>query len=170
MPTYRWRKLIILRGLPGTRKTDKANELIGPDGRGVIVSAFDYFRTGSNGEIVFNRRDLWRAHREALRKAEAAMRRGDHPIIICNINTELWMMYPYVFMGFRDFEYFIEFIDMEHPPIHELYWRCEGKVPFWLLRKWLRNYDHVHRGLRGIFKILNDETSITWWSGRDWFA
>ncbi|KAG5284707.1 hypothetical protein AALO_G00029610 [Alosa alosa] len=168
MGRRRWRKLIILRGLPGSRKTDKANELLKYFKErgmyGIIVSADDYFRNGPNGEIVnFDARKLYEAHKEAREKAWDAMLRKENPIIIDNINMEFQYMYPYVFRGFRK-RYWIEFVDLmdDNVPTYDSYRRCKGKIPLEKFEKWKASY----RKVKHINQILHDPVSKSKWKYR----
>ncbi|XP_076130739.1 NEDD4-binding protein 2-like 1 [Alosa pseudoharengus] len=169
MGRRRWRKLIILRGPPGSRKTDKANELLNDFKErgiyGIIVSADDYFRN-PNGEIVdIDPRELWEAHKEAREKAFDAMLRKANPIIIDNTNMEFQYMYPYVFMGFRR-GYWIEFVDLMDEDVspYDSYRRCKEKIPLEKFEKWKASY----RKVKHIYQILYDPVSRCKWKNYRW--
>ncbi|XP_062391691.1 NEDD4-binding protein 2-like 1 [Sardina pilchardus] len=166
MGRRRWRKLIIMRGLPGSLKTDKANELLKEYDGGIIVSADDYFRNGPNGEMVnFDPSKLWVAHMKAQRKASDALSRKENPVIIDNINMEFQYMYPYVFMGFRK-GYWIEFEDLmdEEASPNDFHRRCKYKIPLEKFEKWKASY----RRVRHIYQILRDPESRRKWKNYRW--
>lgn len=164
MGKRRWRRLIILRGLPGSGKTIKAEALLDQYGSGVIVSADDYFRNGPNGEIVnFDPRKLQIAHEEAQDKALAAMSRKENPVIIDNINIRFWEMYPYVVMGFHR-GYFIEFVTLMDYSIDELYGFNRRRIRYEKLEEWESSY----RPVKHIYKILFDREARLRWAEERW--
>ncbi|XP_062391689.1 NEDD4-binding protein 2-like 1 [Sardina pilchardus] len=166
MGRRRSRKLIIIRGLPGSGKTRKAKQLLNEYGGGIIVSADDYFRNGPDGEMVdFHPSKLRVAHERAMEKASDAMSRKENPVIIDNINMEFQYMYPYVFMGFRR-GYWIEFVDLvdEEASPDEYYRRCQERIPLEKFEKWLDAY----RRVRHIYQILYDPVSRRRWKNYRW--
>ena len=76
------RKLFILRGLPGSGKSDKAKELVG---NGVIHST-DEFHI-KNGKYVLDVENLGRFHYFNLIASIKSMQKGISPIIIDNTNV-----------------------------------------------------------------------------------
>ncbi|XP_031427667.2 NEDD4-binding protein 2-like 1 isoform X3 [Clupea harengus] len=162
MGKKRLRKLVILRGLPGSGKTDKAKALSEMYEDGVIVSTDDYFRDYPGGNIVnFDTRKLWKAHEEAREKALDAMRRKINPVIIDNINIGFWEMYPYVLMGFHR-GYFIEFVPMMDYTIEELYGFNKGRIRYEKFEQWESSY----RNVKHIYQILYEKHSLRKWKNK----
>ncbi|XP_030648103.1 NEDD4-binding protein 2-like 2 [Chanos chanos] len=159
----RTKQLIILRGLPGTGKSELASELVGNSG--IICSSDDYFREG-DGEIVdINPRELQKAHMINREKALEAIEDGYDPVIIDNTNMAYWEMYPYVLMGFKR-GYFVRFIELPgrnmtpQMDLEDLYRRCNGYIPMQKLRHMQNSYEYVW----SIFPILDDDVSLERWS------
>jgi len=75
------RKLFILRGLPGSGKSEKAKQLVG---NGVIHSTDNFFIR--DGKYVFDSDNIGRFHCLNLMNSIRSMQRGVSPIIIDNTN------------------------------------------------------------------------------------
>lgn len=88
------KKLIIMRGLPGSGKSEDAKRLVG---NGIIHSTDDYFIR--NGMYVFNSKYVGRFHYLNLISSIVSMKRGISPIIIDNTNTLAADCVSYVEMG-----------------------------------------------------------------------
>ena len=95
------KRVIIMRGLPGSGKSTKAQSY-----GGTIVSADDYFIQG--GEYKFDSSKLGAAHGQCKRLAEEAMRRGDPIIVVDNTNTTEREYKDYVDMA-NSYGYAVEF-------------------------------------------------------------
>lgn len=103
------KKLIILRGLPGSGKTHAILEILKEhnylpalpeiDSRiaEVVCSADHHFQR--NGEYEFNPAELGRAHMLCQAKALDAMAAGKTLVVIDNTNTRHWEYYIYQRMG-----------------------------------------------------------------------
>lgn len=81
-------RLTILRGLPGSGKSNKAAVL-----GGTILSSDDYFMVG--GSYRFDAGRLGLAHEWNQDRCRKAMEAGNESIVIDNTNTRLWEMEPY---------------------------------------------------------------------------
>lgn len=88
------KRVIIMRGLPGSGKSTKARSY-----GGTIVSADDYFMSG--GEYRFDPAKIGAAHADCKRKFEEALKRGDSIIVVDNTNTMSWEYQPYADMAKR---------------------------------------------------------------------
>ncbi len=75
------KKLIILRGLPGSGKSEKAKQLVG---NGVIHSTDNFFTR--DGKYVFNSDNIGKFHCLNLMNSIRSMQKGISPIIIDNTN------------------------------------------------------------------------------------
>ena len=106
------KKLVILRGLPGSGKTRAILEILKEhnylpalpevDARiaEVSCSADHHFENkGDYGEYIFNPAELGRAHMLCQAKALDAMAAGKPLVIIDNTNTRHWEYYIYQRMG-----------------------------------------------------------------------
>lgn len=74
------KRLVIMRGLPGSGKSTKAREY-----GGTIVSADDYFM--QDDKYMFDPNQLGAAHNQSKNKCEEAMKRGDPTIVVDNTNV-----------------------------------------------------------------------------------
>ena len=96
------RKLIVMRGLPGSGKSIVARDLFRQhqlqDDKfmGAICSADDFFIDPSNGSYKFNSQLLGKAHGFCKFKVTQAMRRNFDLVIIDNTNIMKWEYEPYV--------------------------------------------------------------------------
>jgi predicted kinase len=75
------KKLIILRGLPGSGKSEAANRFVG---NGIIHSTDDFFI--ENGVYVFDHNNVSRFHHFNFLSSVRSMKNGISPIIIDNTN------------------------------------------------------------------------------------
>ncbi|XP_013923602.1 PREDICTED: NEDD4-binding protein 2-like 2 [Thamnophis sirtalis] len=89
------KRLLILRGLPGSGKTTLSHILLGQSCNGIVFSTDDYFHQ-INGCWGYNVSQLGAAHEWNQNRAKEAMDLGRSPIIIDNTNTQAWEMKPYV--------------------------------------------------------------------------
>ncbi|XP_026564559.1 uncharacterized protein LOC113441653 isoform X2 [Pseudonaja textilis] len=94
--SYEFKKrLLMLRGLPGSGKTTLSHILRGQSYNGIVFSTDDYFHQ-INGCWSYNVSQLGTAHEWNQNRAKEAMDLGRSPIIIDNTNTQAWEMKPYV--------------------------------------------------------------------------
>lgn len=107
------KKLVIMRGLPFTGKSYRANQLIQENPEGVIYSTDEFWYTQNHPErpeeYSFNPRYLGIAHKWNLLRAQKAIEEGKPLIIIDNTNTRMEECLPYVkYAYFQDYEICIE--------------------------------------------------------------
>lgn len=86
--------LIILRGLPGSGKSEKAKQLVG---NGIIHSTDNFFI--KNGRYVFDSDNVGKFHYFNLMNSIRSMQRGISPIIIDNTNIMAFYCASYVDQG-----------------------------------------------------------------------
>ena len=103
------KKLIILRGLPGSGKTEIAKELV----RNGIIHSTDDFQI-KNGKYIFDPKNLGRYHRLNLIACIKSMEKGISPIIIDNTNVASADCKNYVNAA-RYYGYSIEIVEVKTP-------------------------------------------------------
>jgi len=103
------RKLIIMRGLPGSGKSYTAKRLA--KDKGTVVSADDYFMV--NGKYVFNRDETYIAHAQCQAKTARLMAGGAPLIVIDNTNVKVMHYQVYLELA-REFEYEEEIVFPEY--------------------------------------------------------
>jgi predicted kinase len=87
------KKLLILRGLPGSGKSRFIDMLVGDLKTKVVCSADDYFM--KDGKYCFDAAGLGEAHKQCREKAERAMDNYADLVVIDNTCTRRWEMEPY---------------------------------------------------------------------------
>ncbi|KAJ8342626.1 hypothetical protein SKAU_G00325540 [Synaphobranchus kaupii] len=102
--------LIIMRGLPGSGKSELARKIKKKKygDTGVILSTDDFCRDKYGFYEFDHSKRNWR-HKQNQEKAEVAMKNRVHPIIIDNTNITRRDMEPYVLMGLK-YRYYIKFV------------------------------------------------------------
>lgn len=103
------KKLIILRGLPGSGKSNIAKKLVG---NGVIHSTDNYLV--KNGKYEFDRDNIARYHYLNLMDSIRSMKKGISPVIIDNTNIIAFHCTNYVEQG-KMYGYEIEIIEANTP-------------------------------------------------------
>src|SRR5271157_1250098 len=97
------KKLVIMRGVPGSGKSTKAKELAEArfydGGHPVICSADDYFVDMDTKQYTFDPKRLPAAHTYCRGKAEGAMEADSDMVIIDNTNMRRWDFSVYVKMA-----------------------------------------------------------------------
>ena len=83
------KRVIIMRGLPGSGKSTKAQSY-----GGTIVSADNFFI--QDGEYKFDPSKIAQAHATCMRLFDEALRRGDPIVVVDNTNTTQWEYQKYV--------------------------------------------------------------------------
>lgn len=102
------KKLIIMRGLPGSGKSTKARGLVGESVD--IFSTDDFFVNPENGKYEFDPQMLGRNHALNVQRTEEAMREGVTPVVVDNTNTRLYEMKSYVQLA-QKYGYEVEFYE-----------------------------------------------------------
>lgn len=87
--------LYLIRGIPGSGKTTKANEMIAENPNLKNFEADQFFVKG--GEYKFNPKFLKAAHEWCQDQTRNALKDG-HSVIVSNTFTRLWEMDVYVAM------------------------------------------------------------------------
>ena len=77
------KRLVIMRGLPGSGKSTSARAIAEEDG-GIVLSADDFFMV--DGEYLFRRELLGEAHLYNQERVEKAMQMGITPVVVDNTN------------------------------------------------------------------------------------
>ena len=93
------RRLVLVRGLPGSGQTTIARMLIIAgmgSGERTICSADDYFYRLPDGIYRFDKSKLSDAHNECQRVAFGAMNDGHSLVVVHNTFTTMWEMVPYL--------------------------------------------------------------------------
>ncbi|KAE8627328.1 hypothetical protein XENTR_v10006945 [Xenopus tropicalis] len=136
------RKLVLLRGLPGSGKTTLARFLLNLNPNGFVFSTDDYFcqKDGYTYDVKL----LGDAHNWNQCRARRAMDDGRSPIIIDNTNIQGWEMKPYVQMAIER-GYFVDFVEPDNwwklDPL-ELAKRNTHRVPQEKISQMLERYEH----------------------------
>ncbi len=114
-----------MRGVAGAGKSSLAKQLVGD---GVILST-DHFWM-KDGKYQFEQERLPEAHLWNQERTREAMQKGISPIVIDNVNVQLFEMKNYVKMA-QEYGYEVEFAQPNWSP--ELYTK-EGKWNFDFLK------------------------------------
>lgn len=86
------KKIILLRGLPGTGKSTFAESL-----PGFLVACTDDYYMTRDGRYLFNPLEYPQAHAYCLRKTRDALLRGQN-VIVANTFSQRWEMQPFLDM------------------------------------------------------------------------
>uniref|UniRef100_W5MNM8 NEDD4 binding protein 2 like 2 n=2 Tax=Lepisosteus oculatus TaxID=7918 RepID=W5MNM8_LEPOC len=86
--------LILMRGLPGSGKSTRAQELLSSGPEGIVLSTDDYFSKEKG--YTYDSALLGEAHDWNHNRAREALDQGRSPVIIDNTNLQAWEMKPYV--------------------------------------------------------------------------
>jgi len=120
------RVMYIMRGLPGSGKSTKAEQL---GQGGVVLSTDDFFMV--NGEYVWDEQALGYAHSWNVRRAKEAAEKRVSPIVIDNTNIKAEYARPYAEIA-KDNGYKIEVAEPDTPwkfDVEELARRNSHGVP-----------------------------------------
>ena len=82
----------IMRGLPGSGKSTKARELVGPVG---LVCSTDDFFTKADGKYAYDRSRIREAHAWNQARFRSGVRAKVPRIAVDNTNTLPWQWQPY---------------------------------------------------------------------------
>jgi predicted kinase len=141
------RKLIIMRGLPGSGKSHRANNLClfyrSKDCDAVICSADDFFLIGSNYEFDASQLDL--AHTHCKSMCAEYMKKDYDYIIIDNTNITFKEIIPYLELAVR-FKYKVELLESNSVwawNAEECFKRTVHGVPLDKIKEMLKKYEKV---------------------------
>ncbi len=132
------KKLVIMRGLPGSGKSDAAKRFVG---NGIIHSTDDFFIV--DGVYVFDERNVSRFHRFNFLSSVGSMQRGLSPIIVDNTNIVASDCMDYVEVG-KAYDYEIIVVEPSAEwafDIEELVKRNTHGVPRETLVEMLEKYE-----------------------------
>lgn len=89
-------KLVIMRGWPGSGKSTRAKEIAEALGNNtIILSTDDYFIDPLNGEYIFVRDLIGKAHQWNRDRARQAIKQGKN-VVIDNTNIKKWEYADYL--------------------------------------------------------------------------
>lgn len=108
------RRLIIMRGLPGSGKSTKARRLAEESGGDAVICSTDDFFVGDDGIYRFDGKRISAAHEWNQERARTFMRAGCPLVIIDNTNTQAWEAREYCRAG-RFHGYAVEFCEADTP-------------------------------------------------------
>ena len=132
------KKLIILRGLPGSGKSVIARKLVG---NGIIHSTDDYLI--KNGKYEFDHDNIAKFHYFNLMDSIRSMKKGISPLIIDNTNIMAFHCINYVEQG-KMYGYEIEVVEADTPwafDVEELVKRNSHNVPKETIIDMLQKYE-----------------------------
>lgn len=110
--------LTIIRGIPGSGKTTRANELINDGIIDVVHEANDHFY--HNGEYYFEHHKLAQAHQECQDNVWRSLGRGMN-VAVANTSLTWGDMSPYLVIA-RALDLAVDIMDMQYrfPNIHKV--------------------------------------------------
>ena len=134
------KKLVILRGLPGSGKTTLAKHITRQ--HGVVYSSDDYFM--ENGVYKFQAKKLKDSHLWNQDRTRVAMENGERLIVIDNTNVRKWEAKQYVKLGIEH-GYKIIFKEVDTPwrfDVVELVRRDTNGVPRAIIARMLEQWEN----------------------------
>lgn len=135
------KKLIFMRGLPGSGKSQVAKLLVGD---GIIHSTDDFFM--QNGEYIFDDEKVGEFHHFNFLSSVRSMQEGRSPVIIDNTNIIAEHCVDYIEAG-KMYGYDITVVEPNNPwafDIEELMKRNTHNVPRETLVEMLEQYEKPH--------------------------
>ena len=115
------KKLIILRGLPGSGKSTKAKEIL-PKGPLKVICSADTFMINAQGEYIFDSKKLERCHTACKIEARLSMYNRIPVIVIDNTNIQKWE-YQYYLDKAKQCNYEVEIQIVGNLTDTEMYWK-----------------------------------------------
>lgn len=137
------KKLVLMRGVPGSGKSYKAKEIVAQHGQSedCIASADDFFMV--DGEYKFDPDRLGSAHWSCKNKVRELMEADAPLVVVDNTNTKRKEMKAYAHMA-KEFGYEVEFAMPETSwawNADECFKRNTHKVPMEVIRNMLKRFD-----------------------------
>lgn len=105
------RKIVVLRGIPGSGKTTFVRNTY-PGA--TVVSADDYF-VGEDGVYRFNPAEIGQAHGRCFRLFIESVQRGDLLVVVDNTATSIAEIAPYI-LGSQAYGYGAEIVTLRCDP------------------------------------------------------
>lgn len=105
------RDLVILRGLPGSGKSELA-KLLSENGRYPVFGIDDYF-TDANGVYQFKFEENFKAYEYCRARTEQAMQAEVSKIFLDNVFSLEWEMEPYFKLA-RQYQYRVHVLTVEN--------------------------------------------------------
>jgi energy-coupling factor transporter ATP-binding protein EcfA2 len=153
---FKFRTLILMRGIPGSGKSTIARSLAGVTseeitregahrfqygtiGQGGAVLSTDFYFMDDAGEYRFNPAKIGDNHGLNQACCDALMQDGEPLIVIDNTNTMIWEMEPYVEMA-KDHGYKVVVVEVPHPPIEVAAARNSHGVPLEALERMVKRW------------------------------
>jgi NEDD4-binding protein 2 len=131
------KKMIIMRGLPGSGKSTKARELgVG----GIVLGSDDFW--GPNYD--FDKLKIGEAHRWNQNRVLEALEQGITPIVVDNTNVSFYEFRPYVEMA-QKYKYDVEYVESDSSwkfNTEELAQRNQHNVPLDIIQQMLNRWDY----------------------------
>ncbi len=116
------KKIIFMRGVPGSGKTPWAIEMFGNDLKAVILSSADFFM--KQGRYNWIAKLTPQSHAWNQNRFQTALEQGMETIIVDNTNIHAWEMHDYITMleNYPEYEFFQKVMDVD------LETACNGTV------------------------------------------
>jgi predicted kinase len=130
------KKVIILRGIPGSGKSTISSKY-----NGVICSADHFFE--KSGTYIFDREKLGEAHLECMKKFINLCISGEKNIIVDNTNHQLVDLVPYLSVA-KCFDYEVEIIRTKCS-VETAFKRQKHGVPFDQLKIIDKNFQNLYK-------------------------
>ncbi|MFI5203461.1 MAG: AAA family ATPase [Flavobacteriales bacterium] len=106
------KSLILLRGIPGSGKTNLSNVLC-ENGKYPVYSVDDYFTNSKTGEYQFEFEKNHLAYKQCEENTRLAMQEGKEKIFLDNTFTLEWEMEPYFKLA-QEFKYTVHVVTVEN--------------------------------------------------------
>jgi NEDD4-binding protein 2 len=108
------KKIIFMRGVPGSGKTPWAMERFGEDPMAAILSAADYF-LDETGKFKWVAHLTPQSHQWNQARFRNALAEGMETIVIDNTNIKAWDMKPYlnILKRYKEYQVFQKVIDCD---------------------------------------------------------
>ena len=132
------KELIIMRGVPGSGKSTKAQNL----GQGGVVYGTDEFFTQPDGQYVFDVKKLGHNHEQNRLRTEQAMLKEISPIVVDNTNVTIKEVRPYYELA-QKYGYSVRFEESDTPwrfDVDELTKRNTHGVPREKIQEMVEKY------------------------------
>lgn len=130
------KKLIIMRGVPGSGKSSYVKEEF-PD---AAICSADRFMIDDDGNYKFDRNMIQTCHKLCRQEAEDAMADDVPLVVIDNTNIRVWEFRPYLDLA-EKFGYEVEIIRIQEPTEEVCAARNLHGVPIETIRRMRENFE-----------------------------